>query len=163
MVTQFNVAFEENKLSDTVIEFKAIRKRRDHVETILALLILGLLIFSVVNAVPIHVHIISSLVIIFIVIAHRTHIVEESVLVARDFGVQLRQKDASGAEYTKFLDRNKIGSVFIHECIRGSGVTYQLAFLLRGEPGAEGTLSLSFKHVYPGLDALEQVYKAISL
>lgn len=154
-----DVLWQESHLSDTVIEFKAIRQRKDSTETILALLIIALLVTSVILTVPIYVHILSSVTIFCIMISHRNHIVEESVLVVRDFGVQLKQKDASGSEHTKFLDRNKVDSVFIHECIRGSAVNYQLAFLLRGE---RNSMSVSFKHVYPGLKPLERVLMSVS-
>jgi hypothetical protein len=96
-----------------------------------------------------------------------TQVTEESVLIIRDFGIQLQAKYATGAEETKFLDKDKISGVIIHEYIRGSSVRYGLAFLVRGdgEGGVDAhrqqsTLSLSFGHLYPGLENLTKVYRA---
>ena len=66
-------------------------------------------------------------------------------------------KYVNGSESTRFLDRDKIASFFIHEAIVGSKVTYQLAFMLHGE----NKLALAFKHVYPGLHSLQTVYMSL--
>jgi hypothetical protein len=58
--------------------------------------------------------------------------------------------------FEQFLDKDKITGVIVHECIVGSSVRYELAFLMRDE----SKLSLSFKHLYPGLKDLTRVYKA---
>lgn len=96
-----------------------------------------------------------------------TQVTEESVLIIRDFGIQLQAKYVTGAEETKFLDKDKISGVIIHEYIRGSSVRYGLAFLVRGgEDGhadlrqQQSSLSLSFGHLYPGLENLTKVYRA---
>ena len=73
----------------------------------------------------------------------------------------------------KFLDKDKISGVIIHEYIRGSSVHYGLAFLMRGVDTCDTAvgdhdshipqqprLSMSFGHVYPGLDNLVKVYRA---
>ena len=71
------------------------------------------------------------------------------------------------------MDKDKISGVTIHEFIRGSSVHYGLAFLMRGGEAfdalgghdsnhipQQSRLSLSFGHVYPGLDNLVKVYRA---
>ena len=71
------------------------------------------------------------------------------------------------------MDKDKISGVIIHEYIRGSSVHYGLAFLMRGIELCDAAvgdhdshipqqprLSLSFGHVYPGLDNLVKVYRA---
>lgn len=154
-----NILFEERKLSNAVIEFKAIRKSNSNI----AILVLGtttmlLLITSIFWSLSIKLYIITCIIIIIVIINHRSYVVEESILVIKDFGVQLRRKYASGSEYTEFLERNKINKVFIHECIKRSSICYQLAFLLHGE----NRLSLSFNYVYPGLIALKRVFLAVN-
>lgn len=110
-----------------------------------------------------------------------TQVTEESILIIKDFGIQLRILYRSGSEETKvvaqsqilifatmqivhplitisiqFLDKDKITGVIVHEVIVGSIIRYELAFTLRDE----AKLSLSFTHLYPGLDDLKRVYKA---
>ena len=102
--------------------------------------------------------VIVSLIIGIVVFSHLSYVIEESVLIIRDFGVQLRLKYASGQEYTKFLYRDKISSVFIHEYIKGSAVCYSLAFTTYGED----RLNMCFTEVYPGLQALVKVYNIFS-
>jgi hypothetical protein len=152
------ISFEERKLSNAVIEFRAIRESNFKIEVILGTVIMFLLISSVFYNLPIKIHILTSIIIIVIIIIHRSYVVEESVLVIKDFGVQLRRKYASGSEYSEFLERDKISKVFIHECIKRSSICYQLAFLLHGE----NRLSLSFNYIYPGLIALKRVFLAVN-
>jgi GPI-GlcNAc transferase complex, PIG-H component len=54
----------------------------------------------------------------------------------------------------QFIDRDKLTSVFLHESIRGTQVCYDLAFSVQNQ----AKLSLSFVHVYPGVDALKRVF-----
>lgn len=108
-----------------------------------------------------------------------SQVTEESVLIIKDFGIQLRVLYRSGNEETKvrgvtisalsgipvlliyliwiqFLDKDKIVGVIVHETIVGSRIRYELAFLMRDE----AKLSLSFTYLYPGLADLRKVYKA---
>ena len=153
------INWTENRLSDTVVEFKATitRKRNTINELIIAILIIGLLIYSVIYTCPVYIHILSSCIVLFIIFSQNWIVSEESVLILRDFGIQLRMKYANGSESTEFLDRDKIASFFIHEAIVGSKVKYQLAFMLHGE----NKLALAFKHVYPGLNSLQTVYMSL--
>jgi hypothetical protein len=78
----------------------------------------------------------------------------ESIIIIRNFGIQLRVKYIFGVEKTKFLDTDRIDSVFIHEFVYGSQIRYSLAFLVKGHD----KLSLLFKHLYPGFDNMKRVY-----
>lgn len=153
-----SIQWIENHLSDTVIECKAIRKNVSlHTEKQVTLVLL-LLFASVIISIPLYLLIVLCISIIVGVIFHRLSIVEESILVIKDFGVQVRSKNLSGTEFTKFLYGDNIRNVFIHEFIGGSSVHYSLAFVLHGE----ARLSLCFKHVYPGFSALQRAYIIIS-
>ncbi|KAJ1399188.1 hypothetical protein B484DRAFT_406399 [Ochromonadaceae sp. CCMP2298] len=52
---------------------------------------------------------------------------EESIIIIKNFGIQLRVKYLFGAEKTSFLDNDRIESVFIHEYVYGSQVYSLLA------------------------------------
>lgn len=155
--TIYDVDWIEKHLSEKVIEFRAIRRKRDYTDIILVILIIMLLLASVVFDLSMQLQIISSIIITLIILLHRYYVIEESILIIRDFGIQLRSKYASGTEFTKFLYCDKINQVFIHESIVGSKVMYQLAFRIHGE----NKLSLCFRYVYPGLNALQKVFSSI--
>jgi hypothetical protein len=102
----------------------------------------------------------------------------ESVLIIKDFGLQLSRKNVFGAEYKRvianilhsvfmvfisvylmqFLDREKISRVFIHEYIEGSSIRYCLAFLIHGD----SKLELCYRYAYPGLPALQKIFSMCS-
>ena len=88
------------------------------------------------------------------VLIRRNEVIEESVLVIKDFGVQIRQKFASGLEEIKFLERAKVEEVLIHEAIKGSSVGFSLAFQVQDS----NLLVLTFKNVYPGLEFIKRAY-----
>ena len=152
------VEWIENHLSDTVIECRAVRTGVSRLAERHAALVLVLLFASAVVGVPLHVLLALSAAIVAGAALHRLSVVEESILVIKDFGVQLRSKSLSGAEVTKFLYGDKIRNVFIHEFIGGASVHYSLAFVLHGE----ARLSLGFRHVYPGFAALQRAYSIIT-
>ena len=79
---------------------------------------------------------------------------EESVLVIKDFGVQVKKKYASGLEEIKFLERARIEGIIIHEFIQGSSISFSLGFIV----SEYNYLILSFKNVYPGLEFIKRVY-----
>ena len=102
----------------------------------------------------------TSLVCVFTVLAlllsymRRNEVVEESVLLIKDFGIQMRIKYASGQEEIKFLELAKVEGVIIHEFIQGSSVGFSLAF----QVPESNVLLLTFKNVYPGIDFIKRVY-----
>ncbi len=151
------VEFSVLQLSDTVSEFRAKRCSAPITDKVLLLsviAILFLLVAGVVYEAPVYMQVIVSVIIGIVVFSHLSYVVEESVLIIRDFGVQLRLKYTSGQEYTKFLYRDKINSIFIHEYIKGSAVYYSLAFTTYGED----RINMCFTEVYPGLQALVKIY-----
>lgn len=151
------LTFEESRVSDTVYEFRAFLSSGNPLTESLCywLPCLLLTVGAVILSSTVLTIIIVSIFICF-VWSFFSQVTEESVLIIKDFGIQLRIKFRSGGEETKFLDKDKITGVIVHECIVGSSVRYQLAFLMRDE----SKLSLSFKHLYPGLSDLTRVYKA---
>lgn len=78
----------------------------------------------------------------------------ESLIIIKNFGVQLRTKYMFGSEKTEFLDADRIDNLLIHEFIYGSQVNYSLAFIVKGEE----RMALMFKHLNPGFDHLWEVY-----
>ena len=98
----------------------------------------------------------------------------------QDFGVQLKQRFWLGTETVTFLgiryssfrtpiclpfqlqlaDKDAIDSVLLYEVIHGSQIHFQIAFLLKGGGHFEHSSLLipCFKHVYPGLEALQLIY-----
>ncbi len=81
-------------------------------------------------------------------------VTEESVIIIQNVGVQLRRRYFFGATKTEFLDFDRIDGVLIHEFFSGSQVRFCLAFLVKEET----RMSLIFKHLYPGFDAMRRVY-----
>lgn len=153
--------FTEKKLSGTVTLFTVSLEdstaQWEVIVTIILLLILMLtLLWSQTITVQLVVHTLVIAAISLLWVHRLQSICEESIMIIRDFGIQLSSKNRAGIETKKFLDDNKIERVFIHEAIRGSGVYFNLAFHETGVP----KLHLSFKHVYPGFESLQKVFAA---
>lgn len=80
--------------------------------------------------------------------------IAESIIIIKNFGIQLRIKYFFGAEKNRFLETDTINGIFIHEYIFGSEVKYSVAFLVKGQT----EILLLFKHLYPGsFDILRRV------
>ena len=78
----------------------------------------------------------------------------ESIIIIKNFGIQLRIKYFFGADKNRFLETDKINGIFIHEYIMGSEVRYSVAFLIKDQ----AEILLLFKHLYPGsYDSLRKV------
>ncbi|ETV93983.1 hypothetical protein, variant 1 [Aphanomyces invadans] len=78
--------------------------------------------------------ILPVLVVIFIVkTSFATKVVEESLLVIPQIGVQLRKKQRNGHETFMFIEATRIKAVVINEAISFSDVIYYLAFLVEDE------------------------------
>mmetsp|Transcript_1520 Transcript_1520/g.1661 ORF Transcript_1520/g.1661 Transcript_1520/m.1661 type:complete len:158 (+) Transcript_1520:419-892(+) len=149
--------FEESRVSDTVYEFRAfLISGNPLIESLCYWLPCLFLVAGAILLSSTILSIIIGFIFICAIWSFYSQVTEESVLIIKDFGIQLRIKYRSGGEETKFLDKDKITGLIVHECIVGSSVRYELAFLMRGE----SKLSLSFKHLYPGLNDLTRVYKA---
>lgn len=161
------IDFEENLLSNTLIEYKSsiplsrLYKNsflRFYVGTSISLMII--MLFVIINPfIPIGNGIMVCLiflVISYLVVLFRSLVVEESILIIQDFGIQLRILYLTGVEQKLFLSNDKVEGFFIHEYVIGSQVKFSLAFLVKGEQ----RLRLVFKHLYPGFDSLRRVYSA---
>lgn len=150
-----SIHFEEKRVSDTVCEFRAYLGTKLSFSYVFKILVVTCILIWIATWMS------STVLIVFVAISALlavrstlAEVVEESVLIVRDFGIQLQLRHRSGTERNKFLDKDKIEGVIVHECIRGSSVHYQLAFLMKDET----RLSLSFQHLYPGLNQLTRVY-----
>jgi len=80
----------------------------------------------------------------------------ETVTLIHQFGVQFKWRYAIGRETIKFIERDRVETVFVHEYISGSEVRFALAFTVLGS----SKLLLIFHEVYPGYNALKKVYRA---
>jgi hypothetical protein len=56
--------------------------------------------------------------------------------------------------HLQFIEKDKIEGVFIHEYICGARIQNSLAIIISNETN----LCLIFKHIYPGFEALKNVY-----
>ena len=82
-------------------------------------------------------------------------VIEESITVITNFGLQQKLKYLTGVERMTFIEVDKLDRFFIHEYIYGSEVKFSLAILVMGEK----RLLLAFKHLYPGFQNLQHVYR----
>ncbi|OQR91295.1 hypothetical protein THRCLA_09046 [Thraustotheca clavata] len=81
-------------------------------------------------------------------------IVEESVLVIPQIGVQLRKKQQNGNEKFMFLEAKCINAVVINEAITFADVIYYMAFLVQNE----SKMILAFETFRPRVNALEKIF-----
>mmetsp|Transcript_15323 Transcript_15323/g.25586 ORF Transcript_15323/g.25586 Transcript_15323/m.25586 type:complete len:165 (+) Transcript_15323:96-590(+) len=152
--------FEENNLSNTVVEFKISANNA----TLYSLhpLNISAVCFVVLFALWTFYHglsglqIVSILLCLVLLVFMKYIVVEESIIIIKNFGIQLRIRYLLGAENTQFLDTDRIEGIFIHEYFYGSEVHYSLAFIVAGQE----RLSLLFKHLYPGFSTLKRVYNS---
>ena len=152
MLSASHVTSAHYNLSNTVANFTSKKKNtyfRQCATTSMVMYILLLLFLSTTPAICVFV--VLALLLLFI---GRNEVVEESVLLIKDFGVQMKTKYASGQEEIKFLELAKVEGVIIHEFIQGSSVGFSLAF----QVPESSVLLLAFKNVYPGLDFIKRVY-----
>ena len=84
----------------------------------------------------------------------RTTIVEESLLVNRDLGVQIETIRLDGKRSYQFLDKHAISAFVFNEGITACRVVYYLAVVVRGQD----SLVLAFRN-FPGMGVLQKVYR----
>ncbi|KAF0712869.1 hypothetical protein AaE_011937 [Aphanomyces astaci] len=84
-----------------------------------------------------------------------TTVVEESLLVIPQIGVQLRKKQRNGHETFMFIEATCIKAVVINEAISFSDVIYYLAFLVENER----KMVLAFETFCPRIVALQKIYR----
>ncbi len=83
-------------------------------------------------------------------------VVEESLQIIDRFGVQVRVKYLSGREKTKFIEKDRIESIFLHEYIRSFEVHFSIAIMVRNEK----KMVLIYKDAYTGYIFLKRVLNA---
>lgn len=156
--------FEERNISKTVIEFISRKSNNEHATLALGSLKLELSGF---------IFIISLIIILFYfpdqlifgisllgvyisgkIYIYNYTIVEESIIIMKNFGIQLRKKYKNGNEDCKFIEKHKICKVFIHEAIQFNKITMSLAIMVYHED----SLNLCFLELYPGFNALKKVF-----
>ena len=98
---------------------------------------------------------IAVLLFLLPILYSRYIVTEESITVITNFGVQQKLKYLTGVERMTFVEVDKLDRFFIHEYIYGSEVKFSLAILVIGEK----RLLLAFKHLYPGFQNLQHVYR----
>ncbi len=86
----------------------------------------------------------------------RTLVIEESIQIIDRFGVQIRVKNLNGREKTKFIEKDKIESIFLHEYVQTFEVHFAIAIMVRGEK----KMVTVFKDAYPGYQFLKRVLAA---
>ena len=148
------VVYTHHNVSNTVVDFTSKKEKTIFKKTIVLMLIF-ICFLNIKTKLSIPINLLCILIVLLInILINRNEIIEESVLVIKDFGIQLKKKYASGLEESKFLERSKIEGIVIHEFINGSMVSFSLGFLVT----ESNSLILSFRHVYPGLEFIKRVY-----
>eukprot|EP01126_Amoeba_proteus_P042054 TRINITY_DN4557_c0_g1_i1.p1 TRINITY_DN4557_c0_g1~~TRINITY_DN4557_c0_g1_i1.p1 ORF type:complete len:114 (-),score=10.68 TRINITY_DN4557_c0_g1_i1:182-523(-) len=103
-----------------------------------------------------------ALIIIFVivfslrVIMRRGAVMEESLLVIRQLGIQLNTKYYSGREDSQFIDNSKIKHVIINEGITCGDIIFYMAFIVKNKK----KMVVAFKHLRPKLCPLEEIWQS---
>ena len=84
----------------------------------------------------------------------RGRVTEESLVVMRGLGVELRTRYRSGSERHRFLQHAEIADVIINEGITFQRVIFYMAFVVHDAD----RLVLAFEHLRPKLPVLQQIY-----
>ncbi|ORX88285.1 hypothetical protein BCR32DRAFT_263718 [Anaeromyces robustus] len=82
-------------------------------------------------------------------------IIEESLLVVRDLGVQIKTTYLFNRTTSRFIDKSKIGQIIINEGITAFEVNFYLAVLISGADHME----VVYKKLIPKLKILKFIYK----
>jgi len=85
----------------------------------------------------------------------RGQVIEESLIVIRDLGVQLETKYASGKRTHRFIDKRTIKSIIINEGIKSYNFIFYMAFIVEGN----NKMILAFSSLYPRLKMLIPIYR----
>ena len=97
------------------------------------------------------------LVLTVVMLQRRAMVVEESLLVNRDLGVQIEAVRLDGKRTTRFLDKHAISAFVLNEAFRSCRVVCYLGFIVRGQDD----LVLAFCNS-PGINVLQKVYRRAS-
>ncbi|KYQ96829.1 hypothetical protein DLAC_11575 [Tieghemostelium lacteum] len=80
---------------------------------------------------------------------------EESLIVMRELGVQLKRKYYFRPEIIEFIDKTKIEQIIINEGITHHSVIFYMCFLVEGK----NKMVLAFEDLVPRRDVLLQIYR----
>lgn len=84
-------------------------------------------------------------------------VVQESMLVIRNLGIQLKSVTSSGSSSYQFIDASSVKSIIINEGIQSCDVRYYLAIVVAGRK----TLVLAFDGSRPRLPVLSRIYRTV--
>ena len=93
-------------------------------------------------------------ILLFAMFQLRSTIVEESLLVNYDLGVQIEKIRLDGKSSYTFLDKHTIKAFVFNEAIHSCRIQYYLGFIVRDQDD----LVLCFRN-FPGVDVLQKVYR----
>ncbi|PHJ25697.1 phosphatidylinositol n-acetylglucosaminyltransferase subunit [Cystoisospora suis] len=85
------------------------------------------------------------------------YIVEESLEVVANFGVQLQRKTRWGSVHREFIRASKVRDILLNESIQISDVIFYLAILAEDQ----ANLVVPFQHFAPGLDVNLIIYETL--
>lgn len=103
-------------------------------------------------------HICASLSQVCMLLYCLWYVEEESMLIIKDFGVQLTKVYSTGHKEVSFIEREAIQAIFIHEYFDLTEVHFAFALKLTHNHEKDLKLILAFRHVRPGLEALRHCY-----
>lgn len=108
------VQFQESKVSDTVNEFRAFYISRSYLwESLYWLSPCAILVAGIVLAPSTILFTLLGFAILLMSWLFSSQVVEESVLIIKDFGIQLRIKYRTGSEETKVFIRTLCALTFV--------------------------------------------------
>ncbi|KAI1302175.1 hypothetical protein EDD11_005640 [Mortierella claussenii] len=81
-------------------------------------------------------------------------VTEETILVIRDVGVQVKTVYLGGRSSCRFIDRSKISDIIINEAITMMHIRVYMAIIVEGED----KMVVVFQHLLPRLNVLLQAY-----
>ncbi|KAF9582013.1 hypothetical protein BGW38_000775 [Lunasporangiospora selenospora] len=88
-------------------------------------------------------------------VVFKLHMVtEETILVIRDVGVQVKTVYLGGRSVSRFIDRSKIQDIIINEAITMLHIRVYMAIIVEGED----RMVVVFQHLLPKLNVLLQAY-----
>ncbi|KAG0218242.1 hypothetical protein BGX33_008083 [Mortierella sp. NVP41] len=81
-------------------------------------------------------------------------VMEETILVIRDVGVQVKTVYLGGRSVSRFIDRSKISDIIINEAITMFHIRVYMAIIVEGED----KMVVVFQNLLPRLNVLLQAY-----
>ncbi|KAK3828065.1 MAG: GPI-GlcNAc transferase complex, PIG-H component-domain-containing protein [Benniella sp.] len=95
-----------------------------------------------------------AFLIIWRIVVKLLMVTEETILVIRDVGVQVKTVYLGGRSSSRFIDRSKISDIIINEAITMMHIRVYMAIIVEGED----RMVVVFQHLLPRLNVLLQAY-----